>query len=83
MNILVKKNSRSLLTIVALVSGMFVSVGLSAQEYPERPAMNKKPAPVESKHPGARGGKTTIEVPVLLFVPVPVSAELENKGWWV
>jgi hypothetical protein len=82
MNILVKKNSRRLLTIVALVFGMSVSAGLSAQEYPERP-MNKKPAPVESKHPGARGGKTTIEVPVLMFVPVQVSAELENKGCWV
>ena len=83
MNILVKKNSRSLLTMVALVFGMSVSVGLSAQEYPGKPAMNKKPAPVESKHPGARGGKTTIEVPVLMFVPVQVSAELENKGCWV
>ena len=56
MNILVKKNSRSLLTIVALVFGMSVSVGLSAQEYPGKPAMNKKPAPVESKHPGTPRG---------------------------
>ncbi|ODT65028.1 MAG: hypothetical protein ABS69_19505 [Nitrosomonadales bacterium SCN 54-20] len=86
MNILVKKNSPGLLTIVALMFGMSVSFGLSAQEYPAKPAMDKmdkRPASVESKHPGARGGKPTIEIPILMFVPFPVSAELENKGCWV
>jgi hypothetical protein len=83
MNILVKKNSRSLLTIVTLVFGMSVSAALSAQEYSEKPVTNKKPESVESKHPGAKGGKMTIEVPVLTFVPVQVSTELENRGCWV
>ena len=83
MNTLAKKNSRRLLTIVALVFGMFSSAGLSAQEYSEKPVTNKKPESVESKHPGAKGGKMTIEVPVLMFVPVQVSTELENKGCWV
>lgn len=84
MNTLVKKNSPGLLTIVALVFGMSVSAGLSAQEPPDRPVMNKKSEPGESKRqPGAKGGKTTIEVPVLMFVPVQVSTELENKGCWV
>lgn len=82
MNILVQKNSPGLLTIVALVFGMSVSFGLSAQESPAKPAMDKKPS-AESKHPGTRGGKRTIEVPVLMFVPVQVSGELENKGCWV
>lgn len=83
MNILVKKNSRSFLTAVALVLGMSVPAGLSAQQYSDRPVTNKKPEPAESKHPGAKGGKMTIDVPVLMFVPVQVSTELENKGCWV
>ena len=84
MNILVKKNFRSFLTAVALVFGMSVSAGLSAQEYSDRPVMNKKPEPAESKRPPeAKGGKMTIDVPVLMFVPVQVSTELENKGCWV
>ena len=83
MNILVKKNSRSLLTIVALVFGMSVSVGLSAQEHSDKREVNKKSEQVESKHPGARGGKKTVEVPVLMFVPVQVSTEIENRRCWV
>lgn len=83
MNILVKKNSRHFLTIVALVFGMSVSATPSAQEHSDKRIANKKSEQVESKHPGAQGGKTTIEVPVLMFVPVPVSGELENEGCWV
>jgi hypothetical protein len=83
MNTLAKKNFHHLLTISVLVFGMCASAGLSAQEYSEKPVTNKKPESVESKHPGAKGGKTTIEVPVLMFVPVQVSTELENKGCWV
>lgn len=84
MNILLKKNSRSFLTAVALVLGVSVSGGISAQDYSDRPVMNKKPEPAESKRqPGAKDGKMTIEVPVLMFVPVQVSTDLERKGCWV
>ncbi|SEN41130.1 Beta/Gamma crystallin [Nitrosospira multiformis] len=83
MNILVKKNSRSLLTIVTLVFGLSVSAELSAQEHSDKQIVNKKSEQVESKHPGAKDSKMTIEVPVLTFVPVQVSTELENRGCWV
>jgi len=84
MNMPVKKNSPSFIGAIALICGLCVATGISAQEYPDRPVMNKKPERVGDKpQPGARDGQMTIQVPVLMLVPVQVSTQLENKGCWV
>ena len=83
MNMPVKKNSPNFLGVVALICGLCVAPGISAQEYPDRPIMKKTPEPVEKDKPGTRDGQMTIQVPVLMLVPVQVSTELENKGCWV
>jgi hypothetical protein len=84
MNMPVKKNSPNFLAVITLMCSLCIATGISAQEYPDRPVMNKKPERVEDKpQPGGGGGQMTIDIPVLMLVPVQISAEMENKGCWV
>ena len=73
---------RNYVTALALVFGICLAPGVSAQELPDRPIMNKKPEPVEKKS-GSKDSKTIIEVPILMLVPLQVSTDVENKGCWV
>ena len=85
MKTLLKKNSHTFIAGMIVAIGISLAAGAGAQEQ-DRPAMNKQPeagdkAPSKA---GMKDGKmTTIEVPVLMFVPVQVSADLERKGCWV
>lgn len=85
MKTLLKKNSHTFMAGMIVAIGISLAAGAGAQEQ-DKPAMNKHPeagdkAPSKA---GMKDGKmTTIEVPVLMFVPVQVSADLERKGCWV
>lgn len=68
MNILIK-NSRKLLVATVMVFGGFAVAGVA---YAQQSAAGKK------------DGKITIEVPVVVMVPVQVSNDLvKDKGCWV
>ncbi|SOD41148.1 beta/gamma crystallin domain-containing protein [Nitrosovibrio sp. Nv4] len=85
MNISIQKNSRDFLAALAVVFGVCAATGVGAQELPDRPIMNKKPEPTDKSKPrsGTRDGPTTVQVPILMLVPVEVSTDLERKGCWV
>lgn len=84
MNISIQKNSRKFLAALALAFGVCIASGVSAQDSSDRPIMNKKPVPEDkSKQTGTKDGQVTIQVPILMLVPVEVSADLERKGCWV
>jgi hypothetical protein len=84
MSLLLKKNSRTFLAALAVVFGISAAPNASAQDTSDRPVMNKPPQSGKqtSTKPGTKD-KMTIEVPILMFVPVEVSTELERKGCWV
>ena len=85
MKILLKKNPHTFMAGMIVAIGISLAAGAGAQEQ-DRPAMNKQPEAGDKapSKPGGKDGKmTTIEVPVLMFVPVQVSADLERKGCWV
>ncbi|MDQ3187269.1 MAG: hypothetical protein M3Q16_12605 [Pseudomonadota bacterium] len=75
MKILIK-NSRDLLLAIAVMLGLCAGTGAYAQE----PADKNKP----SSQPGKKEGQMTVEVPVIVMVPVQVSSDLAmGKGCWV
>lgn len=85
MNTLLKKNSRTFMAAVAVIFGISAAPGVGAQDTADRPVMNKPPQSADqaASKPGTKDDKMTIQVPVLMFVPVEVSTELERKGCWV
>lgn len=70
---------------VAIIFGISGAPGVVAQDTSDRPVMNKPPQSTDQakKKPAAADGTMTVPVPVLMFVPVEVSTELERRGCWV
>jgi hypothetical protein len=83
MNLLLK-NLHAFIAAVAIIFGVSVASSVRAQDSADKPVMNKPPQS-ENQRSSNQGSKDkmTIEVPVLMFVPVQVSTDLERKGCWV
>lgn len=84
MNFLIKY-FRNLLVPILVVFGIFTSAGVQAQEPSDRPVMNKPPESGETTKPqrGTKDRPLTVEVPVLIMVPLKITTDLEKKGCWV
>ncbi len=73
MNILIK-NSRNFLAATAVLFGVCAATGVQAQERSDK----------ASSQAGTKEGQKTVEVPVIIMVPVQVSNDLaRDKGCWV
>lgn len=78
MNILMK-NSRSFLVAIALMFGVSAATGVYAQESGDKSKMDKS-----MPKPGKKDGQMTVELPVIVMVPMQISNELAmGKGCWV
>jgi hypothetical protein len=75
---------RNFLVPISVIFGVFTSVGLHAQEPPDRPVMNKPPESNDATKPERRmkDRPTSIDAPVLTVVPAQVMTDLEKKGCW-
>lgn len=84
MTLMSEMHLRSFTAGVIFAFGIYLVTGANAQGQ-GKPVMDKQPDAADhiSSKPGAKDGRTTVEVPVLMFVPVQVSTDLEHKGCWV
>jgi hypothetical protein len=78
------KNLRSLLPMIVAAVFLAQAGSLAAQGTSNTGSANKSQSAEKKKtQSGAQGDAQTIEVPILMFVPLGISTDVENEGCWV
>ncbi|HET7061180.1 MAG TPA: beta/gamma crystallin domain-containing protein [Nitrosospira sp.] len=78
------KNLRNLLPAIVAAAFLTQAGNLAAQDTSSTESATTSQSVEKKKtQSGAQGDASTIQVPILMFVPLDVSADVENKGCWV
>jgi hypothetical protein len=80
------RNARNFLASAIIMFGLALATGANSQDKSDRPVMDEPPRSGDNKsapQTGSRDGTIMVPVPILMMVPVEVSADAEKKGCWV
>lgn len=78
------KNLRNLLSAIVAAAFLTQAGTLAAQDTSNTGSANKSQSAQKKKtQPGAQGDASAVQLPILMLVPLDVSADVENKGCWV